>query len=291
MPVYTQTYRAYDGKPLQGFRWWVMVKQELRVLFGSRAFVYLLVMAVIHTSLRVLQITVYDMMSTSSQTPALMALRNIAMMQVDERTFFDYLRIQSPLVFIIMLFAGSGMICNDFRDNLIEIYFSKPLTRLDYIAGKVITLVLVGALLTAIPDTLLVLLHNLLSPGWETLRETYWIPFSIAGFSACIVLPCALGVLASSALFSSERYAGIAVFMILFANSALGTVLPALVRNPNFSIVSLPMAVNRVGETLFAQPRKSFSLHWGWPALVIVLLCAFCSWAIASRIRRAERAT
>lgn len=131
MPVYKQTYRAYDGKPLQGFRWWVMVKQELRVLFGTRAFVYLLVVAVIHTSLRVLQITVYDMMSASSQTPALMALRNIAMMQVDERTFFDYLRIQSPLVFIIMLFAGSGMICNDFRDNLIEIYFSKPLTRLD----------------------------------------------------------------------------------------------------------------------------------------------------------------
>ena len=291
MPIYEQTYRAYDGKPLRGFRWWVMVKQELRILFGTRAFVYLLIVAVIHTSFRVFQITVYDMVSVSSQTPALMALKNVAMMQVDERTFFDYLRIQSSLVFIVTLFAGSGMICNDFRDNLIEIYFSKPLTRLDYIAGKTITLVLVGALLTAIPDTLLVVLHNLLAPGRETLRETYWIPFSILAFSACIVLPCALGVLASSALFSSERYAGIAVFMILFGNSALGTALPELVRNPNFSIISLPMAVNRVGETLFAQPRKSFPLHWGWSALFIGLVCAFCCWALASRIRRAERAS
>ena len=101
MPIYEQTYRAYDGKPLQGFRWWVMVKQELRILFGPRAFVYLLIVAVIHTSFRVFQITVYDMVSVSSQTPALMALKNVAMMQVDERTFFDYLRIQSSLVFIV----------------------------------------------------------------------------------------------------------------------------------------------------------------------------------------------
>ena len=284
MPVYTQTYRAYDGKPLQGFRWWVMVKQELRVLFGSRAFVYLLVMAVIHTSLRVLQITVYDMMSTSSQTPALMALRNIAMMQVDERTFFDYLRIQSPLVFIIMLFAGSGMICNDFRDNLIEIYFSKPLTRLDYIAGKTITLVLVGALLTAIPDTLLVVLHNLLAPGRDAARDVL-IPFSIrvqrvqcpAVRWAWPVPPC------------PSELRGIAVFMILPGNRRWGrrSELCATRTSP----LSAAHAVNRVGETLFAQPRKSFPLHWGWSALFIGLVCAFCCWALASRIRRAERAS
>ena len=291
MPIYEQTYRAYDGKALQGFRWWVMVKQELRVLFSTRAFVYLLIMAVIHTSFRIFQITVYDMVSMANQSPALMALKNVAMMQVDERTFFDYLRIQSPLVFIITLFAGSGMICNDFRDNLIEIYFSKPLTRMDYIAGKIITLVLVGMMLTAVPDTLLVLLHNLLAPGMDTLRDTYWIPFSIVAFSACLVLPCALGVLASSALFSSQRYAGIAVFMVLFGNSALGSALPGFLRNPNWSVASIPMAINRVGESLFAQPRKSFPLHWGWSLLIIAAVCVACYWAIASRIRQAERAS
>ncbi|HQE83206.1 MAG TPA: ABC transporter permease subunit [Candidatus Hydrogenedentes bacterium] len=291
MPIYEQTYRAYEGKTLRGFRWWVMVKQELRVLFATRPFLYLLIVAVIHVSFRVFQITVYDMVSMANQSAALMALRNIAMMQVDERTFFDFLRIQSPLVFLVTLFAGSGMICNDFSDNLIEIYFSKPLTRLDYIAGKIVTLVLVGAILTAIPDILLVVLHNLLAPGRETLRETYWIPFSILAFSACIVLPCVLGILASSALFSSQRYAGIAVFMLLFGDSALGSALPGLVRNPNFSVLSLPMAINRMGETLFNQPKKTFPLHWGWSALVIALVCAAAYWALASRIRRAERAS
>ena len=106
MPIYEQTYRAYEGKALQGFRWWVMVKQELRILFSTRTFVYLLIGAVIHTSFRIFQITVYDMVSTANQSAALMALKNVAMMQVDERTFFDFLRIQSPLVFIVTLFAG-----------------------------------------------------------------------------------------------------------------------------------------------------------------------------------------
>ncbi len=291
MPVYQRTYRAFDGQVLQGFRWWVMVKQELRVLASSRMFVSLLVIAVIHLSFRVFQITLYDMMSTAQQSPILLTLRNMEMMRVSERTFFDFLRIQSPLVFIVTLYAGSGMICNDFRDNLIEIYFSKPLTRLDYIAGKIIPLVLIGTLLTAVPGIFLVILHNLLAPGIETLRDTYWIPFSIIAFSACIVLPCTLGVLASSALFSSQRYAGIAVFAVLFGSSVLGRTLAGPIRNPNFAVLSLPAAVNRIGETLFAEPRKSFPLHWGWPTLFIAMVCLACYWAIAAEIRRAERAS
>lgn len=268
-----------------------MVKQELRVLFGTRTFVLLLLLALIHFSFRVFQITVYDMVSMTSQNQVLTMLRNVALMEVDERTFFDFLRIQSPLVFLIILYAGSGMVCNDFRDNLIEIYFSKPLTRLDYIAGKIVTLVLIGAMLTAIPDILLVILHNLLAPGIETLRETWWVLFSILGFSACLVMLCALGVLASSSLFSSQRYAGIAAFIVLFADSALGNALPGLVRNPNFAVLSLPMALNRVGESLFALPRKSFELHWFWSVLIIALVCMGCYWIFASRVTRAERAS
>jgi len=51
------------------------------------------------------------------------------------------------------------------------------------------------------------------------------------------------------------------------------------------------MAINRMGETLFNQPKKTFPLHWGWSALVIALVCAAAYWALASRIRRAERAS
>jgi ABC-2 type transport system permease protein len=291
VPIYEQSYRAYEGKTLHGLRWWVMVKQELRVLFGTRTFVFLLLFAVIHLSFRVLQITVYDMVSMANQNQVFMMLRNIEMMKVDERTFFDYLSIQGPLVFLVTLYAGSGMVCNDFRDNLIEIYFSKPLTRLDYITGKIATLVLIGAMLTAIPDIFLVVLHNLLAPGMETLRDTWWIPFSILGYSAGLVLTCSLGILASSALFSSQRYAGIAVFMVLLGDSALGSALPGLVHNPNFAVLSLPMALNRVGESLFALPRKSFELHWGWSVLVIALVCVVAYWIFASRVRRAERAS
>jgi hypothetical protein len=69
VPIYEQTYRAYDGKTLQGFRWWVMVKQELRVLFSSRPFVFLLLFAVIHLSFRVFQITVYDMVNMTESGP------------------------------------------------------------------------------------------------------------------------------------------------------------------------------------------------------------------------------
>ncbi len=290
MPIYDQTYRAYDGAVRRNLRWLTMVKQEVRVLFTARPFVVLLIAAVLHFSFRVFQIVAYDMLSSNPNNPITQALQNVQMMVVSEATFFDYLRIQSPLVFLICLYAGSGMICNDFGDNLMEIYFSKPLTRRDYILGKSMTLVLLGLFLTAVPCCVLVLLHNLLAPGWDTIKETYFLPWSIFWFSLALVVPCALCVLASSAMFKSQRFASISLFMVLFGDLTLGKMLPELLSNNNYYILAFPLAVNRIGEHLFHQRRTLFDLNWQWSALFVVLVSGAALWIIARRIKRAERA-
>lgn len=290
MPIFSQTYRAYDGSHRRGFRWLIIVMQELRILFSSRYFLLLLLPALLHFSFRVFQIGIYDMLDMSIANPALVAMRNSMLMNVDKKMFFDFLRLQAPQVFLVFLYAGSGMICNDFQDNLIEIYFSKPITRRDYILGKLMTLITIGALITFIPASLLVLIHNLMAPGMETLKETWWLPLSIAAFSALIIMPCALCVLAASSSLSTRGNASMALFMVLLGDTIFGGIMYGLLRNPNIEIVAVPLAINNVGKALFSIRRISYDLHWAWPLLIILFVCAIALWLVTSKIRKAESA-
>ena len=288
MPIYRQSYRSYDGTLRPRFRWWMMVMQEVRVLIASRFFLAILIVGLMHVILRMLQIIVFDVLSQNPNNQIFMALSQLEFLMIRPRLFFDFIRIQAPLVFIACMFAGSGSICNDFRNNLMEIYFSKPLSHWDYILGKTLTLVLIGLVLTGIPGVGLVVFHNMLLPKMETLRETWWLPFSVMGFSMIIVLSCSLGVLAFSAIFRSQRFAGIAVFMVLFGNLTLGSLLPQLLRSRNYLIVAYPMAMNRVGEFIFKARRPIFTSHWGWSMLFVCMVCAGSLWIIHLKIKSAE---
>lgn len=270
------------------FRWAVVVEQEIKVLIKSRFFLVTMLFALIHTLLRLLQVVAFDIVMQDPNNPLTAPLQQIRLIAVDEFMFFTFIRAQGTVAFILCLHAGSGMICNDVNNNLMEIYFSKPLSWRDYALGKVATLVLIGLTITALPATLLAVLHNLLAPGMDTLRASYWWPASIIAYSFIIVLPCALGVLACSAIMRSQNNASVTIFMVLAANSAMGGLLAALLHNRDFLVLSFPMALNRVGQALFRDTQLLFTLRWEWSMLFVVLVCAGSAWIIATRVRRAE---
>ncbi|MBL7645829.1 MAG: ABC transporter permease subunit [Candidatus Hydrogenedentes bacterium] len=288
MPVYTRTYRHYDGEFRRHARWALIVEQELRILAKTKIFMFLCLCAFLHFLIRLLQVVSYDIIMQDPNHPAAAMLQQAQFIVVKEESFFDFLRFQAPLVLLTCLYAGSGMICNDFRNNLMEVYFSKPITWRDYALGKVLSLILIGLAFTALPGVSLVVLHNMLAPSWETFTETFWWPLEVTGFSLVLVVPCALGVLACSALLQSQNYAAIAVFMVIVANGVLGGLLAAFLRDENYLVLSFPLALNRVGQAIFNQQHLIFALHWGWSMLYIILVSLACAGIIFRRVRRAE---
>jgi len=202
--------------------------------------------------------------------------------------FFDFIRMQAPLVFITCLYGGAGMICNDFRNNLMEVYFSKPLTWRDYVIGKVVTLVLLGLSLTALPILILLVSHNVLVPSWELLNETFWWGVASVAFSFVVVLPTILTILASSALMHSQAFASIAIFMVLVADFTMGIVLQEVLHERNYLIISFPMAMNRVGQFIFDKSNVMFPLDWKWSMLFVVAVCVIGLFIVCRRVRRAE---
>ena len=291
MPIYTKSYRRYDGQPRRHFRWLVIVEQELKTLAKFRVFKGLILVACLHIILRLLQIVAYDVLAQDPNHPLQIVFANLDIAYIGPATFFSFLYLQTTITFIILLYAGAGMICNDFKNNLMEIYFSKPLTWLDYSLGKTMTLVALGLSITALPGVLLVVLHNLLLPGMDTLTASWWWPLSIIAYSLLIVVPAALCILACSSLLPSQNYAAIAVIMALVANSSLGGLLAGMLRQRNYFAVSFPLALRRIGETVFQDNRVLFTLSWYWCFLYMIVVCLVALAIVLRKVRHAEIAS
>lgn len=290
MPIYSQTYRAYDGEPRRHFRWWIMVLQEVRVALKSRWLMILLSLPVIGVfGFYAIVIYFVDIIAQNPDHPWAEAARQLPM-EVDGDLMFTVLRLNTPFVFLVMIFVGAGLISNDFRYNLIEVYFSKPLSWIDYVLGKVMTLVVMGLALTALPALLLLLLHAAFSATTGALKDVADLAPRAVAFSLCLTVPMALGILACSALFGSRRFASITVFMVVIVNGVVAGALSEILSRPELRIYAMPTSINRLGEAIFKAPNLFVDAPWTTAAYLVAGVSVAAAAVICRKARRAGAA-
>ena len=99
-------------------------------------------------------------------------------------TFRDFFEWQNIFVFIMTVWLGSALIAEDRRANALQIYLSKPLTRVEYIFGKLAILVTFLLLITWVPAILLLVLEVVFAGNFTFLQAnaylfpaiTLWLP-------------------------------------------------------------------------------------------------------------------
>lgn len=290
MPIYAQTYRSYEGTLRPHFRWLTMVRQELRVLFSRRMFIFLILLGNFHFALRILQVFVLDVLSKQQEGFFGQAFGGDVMMETGAWVYFDFMRMQSPLIFVTLIYAGSGLICNDVRNNLMEIYFSKPLNWRDYVMGKVGTLVAIGMALSCLPVLFLGFLHVLFLPTASALRETLALTVPSIAFPLVMVLSFALPILACSALIGSSRFAAVTIYLLAFMNLAIGVLFALLIGDVNFLALAFPVSLNDVGELMFHDARfdNPVDIPWVLSVSYVAVLCLGTLTIICAKIRQAE---
>lgn len=251
MPVFEQSYPRWSPTERTRVRWLPIVRRELEMLLAQRAFKALLVVCALPALFHLLQLYSVHELAADPQGELGRALRHIQL-TIDARFFFQFLQLQTYFVFVLLLYASSGLVCDDIRLNLAEVYFSKPLTRRDYILGKVVTVLGLGLLYTVIPALFLWVAHHAMSPA----SPVEWrIPLASALFSLVIVVPTGLGTLACSALTASRGFAAAAVIALLAADAFVASLLAEILTRREVHLVNLAAAIERVGEGLFGVER------------------------------------
>lgn len=123
-------------------------------------------------------------------------------------------RSQALLLIPIVGVIAPPMISQDFRSRAFLLYFSRPLTRVQYILGKAATVILFLLFVTMLPALLLYFLGVLLSPDISVLYATWDLPLRVVGASLTIVIPCTALALMFSSLTTESRYASFSWFAV-----------------------------------------------------------------------------
>jgi len=128
------------------------------------------------------------------------------------QTFFRYP--QGVLMVMVVGLIFPPLISQDIRSRAFLLYFSRPLTRTEYLVGKLASLWAYLSMVSVAPALALYALGVLLSPNLSVIGATWDLPLRIIAASGVLILPTTVLALCLSSLTQESRYAGFAWFAV-----------------------------------------------------------------------------
>ena len=256
-PVHDQSYRRYTGlRQPPGRAWLVILRAGVRQLIGRRVFLGLLALGWIWFLVRSVQIYL-----------AVTSPQFAQFLPIDAKLFASFLDAQSFLAFFVTVYAGSGLIAADRRANALQVYLSKPLMRLEYIAGKFAILAVFLSFVVILPSMLLLVMQVLLSGSFAFLRAHIELIPAVLLASAIRVVVYAISMLALSSLSTSTRYVAVMFTGLVFFSEAVFNVLAFATGSTRVAWVSPPRNFDVLTDAMFRQPPR-----YETPVIVSVLV-------------------
>src|SRR6266550_3260452 len=210
MPIHDQGYRRYEGTRMpRGHAWAVITTAGLRTFFAKRAFLALLLLSWLPFIVRTVQIY------AAANFP------QMAFIAPTAETFRQFLGQQDLFVFFVTVYVGAGLIANDRRANALQIYLSKPLTRGEYVFGKLAILMAFLALVTWIPAITLLLVQVAFAGNFTFLMNHAYLFPAITVYAFLEIVTAASTMLALSSLSNSSRYVAVLYAVLLFFTQAI----------------------------------------------------------------------
>ena len=279
MPIHDQGYRRYGGtKAPHGRTWWVIARAGLMERLRERKFLGLLLFAWMPFIVRAVQLYI------AANVP------QAAILAPTAQTFREFLDQQSIFVFFITIYVGAGLVANDRRANALQIYLSKPLTRVEYVAGKLVTLLIFLVGVTWVPGMLLLLLQMLFAGNFAFLRENLFLFPAITVFAAIQVLWSAFAMLALSSLSKNRRFVAMMYAGIIFFTAAMYQALRQITGSRGWAFISPEDVLDVIAATIFRSPGTPAIPMTAALAVVLVLIGASV-WILDRRIRGVEVVT
>jgi ABC-2 type transport system permease protein len=276
MPIHDQGYRRYGGgKAVLGSRWTVIAQAGIRTLIAKRAFLGLLIFAWLPFVVRAVQIY------AAANLPQAKFLTPTA------ETFRQFLDQQETFVYFVTVYVGAGLIANDRRANALQIYLSKPLTRAEYVFGKLAILMTFLLLVTWVPAIVLLIVQIAFAGNFTFFRNNAYLFPAITVFSFVLVTMVSATMLALSSLSKSSRYVGILYTAVLFFTQAIYGVVYATTRSTAMSWLSVSANLAQVGDVIFRLTPK-YATPWPISLLVIVGLIVISGAILDRRVRGIE---
>jgi ABC-2 type transport system permease protein len=278
MPIYEQNYRAYEAREaLRRLRFWPITREALRLILQRRALLGLLVVAWLPVLVRILQVYLVTRFPEVTRV-----------LPVDGRLFGEFLNGQLLLAVLLSVFGGAGLVANDLRTGAVLVYLSRPLTRRDYVLGKLGVLLALNLAVTLAPALLLYLAALSLAPDLFFKLELAWISPAIVLHALVQSSVIGLLVLAASSLARSARVAGLALVGALLVLELVRTITWHTYRTPFATLMSVSGTLRALGNALFGVSERAVALPWPAALALLAAVAGAALLVLRARVRAVE---
>jgi ABC-2 type transport system permease protein len=216
--------------------------------------------------------------------------QQVAFLAPTPEMFREFLNQQEVLIFIVSIVIGSGLIADDKRANALQIYLSKPLTRLEYIIGKLTTLAAVLTFVTWVPAMLLLVLQMLFAGSTKFLAEHLFLIPAITLFAAVQVFVSSFAMLALSSLSKSRRFVAMMYAGTLFFTAAMYQALRQITGSSAWAAISPRDTMNVIADGIF-RIQGARAIPFPAAVIAVVVLIAASVWVLERRVRGVEVVT
>lgn len=191
------------------------------------------------------------------------------------------------MIVLLLVFCGAGLIADDLKYNSLQLYFSRPITKKDYVLGKASVIVFFLSLITVVPGLVFVVMKLLFAGNFQFLRQFPWLPFSVVAYSAFIILFFTFYTLLLSSLNKNRRYVAVLIFGLYVFTDILFGIFHGIFRNPYFALLSIKNNLKQVGAVLFGQ-EPQYDIPWVLSLLILAAFCTFSAFVLNKKIRGVE---
>jgi ABC-2 type transport system permease protein len=192
------------------------------------------------------------------------------MLAINGKFFLIFMNVQSVFSVLLAALAGPGLIAPDLANNALPLYFSRPMTRVDYVAARIATLVGLLSLVTWLPGVLLFWMQAGMA-GWTWFTKNWYLGAGIlCGFGAWILV-VSLVALACSAYVKWRIVAGGLVLGFFFVLAGVGQIMNAVLRVDWGSLLNPTQSMNIIWSAMLGVEPPSGPGVWVCAGVLIAL--------------------
>jgi ABC-2 type transport system permease protein len=306
MAVYEHLYGAYEGTSQSPWsRFLVIPRYALREVFKSKLFTGIFILCFIYPLIAAILVYLHH----NANALALLQINVRELLPIDASFFMTFVQVQGAFALILTVLVAPPLISRDLSNNALPLYLSRPLSRVEYVLGKMAVVVVLLSLVTWVPGLLIFAFQTSLS-GVSWLWADMWMITSIFVASMTWIILLSLLALAVSALVRWRVVASGALLGLFFVPSAFGAIINQLFLTRAGHLISLWATMGSIWRGLFGIFERQTGRVTGrishpiydkqvvdfillepplWASwLVIGVICAICIWVLSRKVRAYE---
>ena len=208
------------------------------------------------------------------------------LLEINGNFFMVFLNVQSFFAMVLASLAGPGLVAPDLANNALPLYFSRPLSRLDYVVSRLLVLAGMLSIVTWVPGLLLFSMQvGMARAGW--LWANWRLGVGLAVVTGIWVLLLSLVALASSAYVRVRVIAGAVVLGFFFVLAGVAALLNAVLRVEWGSVLDPGRTIGQIWCSIVGMEGK-YGIGVFESSVALIVTAALLCWILERKLRPVE---